>query len=108
VNCAIATDATLSGRAASAMPGGPYRIDVLEKFYGAKFVRIDGIRGVSAAMGEAGNGARGIVFGSRGEGEVGHVFNVVNRRGTIRYLDGQTGKAASLDGYDNFHLFRTN
>lgn len=56
---------------------------------------------------EAGSGARGIVFGSRG-GDVGHVFNVVNQNGKIRFLDGQSGGKASLEGYDSFRLLRKN
>lgn len=58
-------------------------------------------------MTNAGSGARGIVFGARGDG-VGHVFNVVNQRGTVRFLDGQTGKAASFDGFTSFQFLRTN
>lgn len=54
------------------------------------------------------DGARGIVFGSRGPGETGHMFNVVNQNGTVRFLDGQTGKPADLGGYTSLHLLRTN
>jgi filamentous hemagglutinin len=43
-------------------------------------------------MQSAGSGARAIVYvNPTGEG-VGHVFNVVNQKGTIRFLDGQTGR----------------
>jgi hypothetical protein len=107
VNCVVATDATLAGRAASALPGGPYRIDTLEKFYGAKFGAPGSINKASEALSAAGPGARGIVFGSRGS-EVGHVFNGVNQNGVVRFLDGQTGKAASLEGFQSFQLLRTN
>lgn len=107
MNCVVATDATLAGRAASALPGGPYRISVLEKFYGTSFGAPGTIRTVTDAMSAAGSGARGIVFGSRGS-EVGHVFNVVNQSGVVRFLDGQTGRAATLDGFTNFQLLRTN
>lgn len=55
----------------------------------------------------AGPGARGIVFGSRGSGEVGHVFNAVNQGGTVRFLDGQIGGAASFEGFTEFFLLRT-
>lgn len=106
VNCVIATDATLAGRPASALPGGPYRINVLEKLYGARFGSPGSIDNVTNAMSLAGSGARGIVFGSRGS-EVGHVFNVVNQKGVIRFLDGQTGKTASFEGYNSFQLLRT-
>lgn len=36
VNCVVATDAILAGRPASALPGGPYEIDVLERIFGVK------------------------------------------------------------------------
>ena len=107
VNCVIATDATLAGHAASALPGGPTPIRVLERLFGARFSAHGNIDDVAAAMSFAGNGARGIVFGSRGR-DVGHVFNVVNQKGTVRFLDGQTGRAATFDGYDSFKLLRTN
>ncbi|OEZ51824.1 tRNA nuclease WapA precursor [Duganella sp. HH105] len=107
VNCVVATDATLAGRSASALPGGPFRISVLESAFGGRFSSPGPISNVSDALSKAGDGARGIVFGSRGQ-EVGHVFNVVNQNGVIRYLDGQTGKAAVLDGYKSFQLLRTN
>lgn len=108
VNCAIATDATLAGRPASALGGGPFRIDALEKTFGGRFGAPGSIGSVSEALSAAGPGARGIVFGSRGSGEVGHVFNVVNQNGVVRFLDGQTGRAASLEGFQNFQLLRTN
>ena len=108
VNCAIATDATLAGRPASALGGGPFRIDVLEKTFGGRFGAPSSIGSISEALSAAGPGARGIVFGSRGSGEVGHVFNVVNQNGVVRFLDGQTGRAASLEGFKNFQLLRTN
>lgn len=107
VNCVVATDATLAGRAASALPGGPYRISVLEKLYGTQFGSAGSVNNVAETMQAAGSGARGIVFGSRGN-EVGHVFNVVNQNGVVRFLDGQTGRAATLDGYRAFQLLRTN
>jgi filamentous hemagglutinin len=107
VNCVVATDAMLAGRPASALPGGPYRISVLENLYGATFSAPSPIGSVTEAMAAAGPNARGIVFGSRGS-EVGHVFNVVNQNGVIRFLDGQTGQPASLGGFNSFQLLRTN
>ena len=107
VNCAIATDATLAGRSTLAMRGGVTQISVLERQFGGKFGPAGGVDQISAAMSSAGNGARGIVFGSRGS-ETGHVFNVVNQGGTIRFLDGQSGRAATFDGYQSFQLLRTN
>ncbi|MCU6496569.1 hypothetical protein LPN04_02025 [Rugamonas sp. A1-17] len=107
VNCSVATDATLAGHPASALLGGPCRIDVLEKTFGAKFGEPGAIGKVVVTLAAAGSGARGIVFGVRHNG-VGHVFNAVNQKGVVRFLDGQTGRAAALDGYAQFRFLRTN
>jgi hypothetical protein len=107
VNCAIAADATLAGRAASALPSGPTSISVLEKMFGGRFVSVTGPGAIESQLLNAGAGARGIVFGSRGAGEVGHVFNAVNQNGVVRFLDGQIGGAASLEGYTSFSFLRT-
>lgn len=48
-----------------------------------------------------------IVFGSKGA-NAGHVFNVVNQGGTVRFIDVQAGTGASFDGYQGFYLLRTN
>lgn len=111
VNCSIATDSTLSGRPASALPGKPTNISILEKHFDAKFSSIMSKSNIETGMLKAGDGARGIVFGSRGQGQVGHVFNVVNQKGVIRFLDGQIGKVvdfSSSQGYKGFHVLRTN
>jgi RHS repeat-associated protein len=108
VNCVIATDATLAGRPASALAGGPFRIDVLENTFGGRFGAPGAINSLSDRLSTAGPGARGIVFGSRGSSEVGHVFNAVNQNGVVRFLDGQTGRAATLEGFESFQLLRTN
>jgi hypothetical protein len=107
VNCAIATDATLAGRPASALASGPTSVAVVEGIYGGQFARIGGQAAIEAQLLNAGNGARGIVFGSRGPGQVGHVFNAVNQRGTVRFLDGQSGAAASFEGYSEIFFLRT-
>lgn len=109
VNCAIALDATLSGQPASALGGGPFKISVLEKFFKAKFGPLTSLDQVTKAMRSAGPGARGIVYGSRGPGTTGHVFNAVtNKRGVVKFLDGQTGKYADTEPYLKFMLLRTN
>lgn len=106
VNCAVATDATLSGAPASALLSGPKAISVLEEFYGGTFKAVSGQAEIASILSGAGNGARGIVFGAR-NGGVGHVFNGVNQGGTIRFLDGQSGGAASFSGFDSFMFLRT-
>jgi len=107
VNCAIATDATLAGKPASALnTTGPQRISVLETEFNGKFNH--GMTAVDLTNAMSTKGQRGIVFGNRGAGQVGHVFNVVNQEGNVRFLDGQSGGKASLDGYTNFSLLKTN
>lgn len=103
MNCVVATDATLSGRAASALPSGVQPISVLEDVFGGTFRPVSGQAEIAALMTDAGSGARGVVFGSRGS-DVGHVFNAVNQGGTVRFLDGQTGGAASFSGFDGFEF----
>jgi hypothetical protein len=50
VNCVIATDALLAGHPATALPGGPCRIDILERVFGAKFSSVSAIGRNSADM----------------------------------------------------------
>lgn len=106
-NCAIATDATLAGNPASALNGGRTLVSDVEKFFGKRFGSLTSASRIEAQMLRAGDGARGVVFGSRGS-QTGHFFNVVNQKGTIRFLDGQTGGTASLSGFKGFSLLRTN
>ena len=107
VNCAIATDATLAGRPASALPGGATSIGVLEQQFGGQFAKVASKEAIDQTMQAAGPGARAIVYGERAGG-VGHVFNVVNQGGVVRYLDGQTGQPASFAGYTGFRVLKTN
>lgn len=109
VNCTVATDATLSGSPATALPSsGPVSIRVLEQQYGGRFGAPTTSSSIEQQLLSAGDGARGIVFGSRGPNEAGHVFNVVNQNGVVRFLDGQSGQPATFGGYQSFHLLRTN
>ena len=106
VNCVIATDATLAGNPASALNSIPQPISVLQREFGTTFTHNLGVNDISNLVSEPGQ--RGIIFGNRGYGEIGHVFNVVNQNGTVRFLDGQTGKTANLDGYKDFSFLPTN
>lgn len=107
VNCVVATDATLAGTPAVALPTtGPVGIRVLERQYGGSFSPPTTINSVEQQLAAAGDGARGIVFGARGT-DTGHVFNVVNQNGIIRFLDGQTGQPATFTGFSSFQLLRT-
>jgi filamentous hemagglutinin len=106
VNCVITTDQMLDGAKVSAGLDGPKPVSFLEKYFGAQFAPVTDGAEIEAMMTAAGDGSRGVVFASRGPGQVGHVFNVVNQRGVIRFLDGQTGKVALFDGYRNFYFMR--
>jgi RHS repeat-associated protein len=105
VNCAIATDATLAGNAASALPGGPTSISALEDTFGGTFQPVSGQMQIGSVLSQSGNGARGIVFGGSTSGDVGHVFNALNRNGTIQFLDGQIG-GSGLNNFNNFQNFQ--
>ena len=101
----------MGGNPASALPinsknGVP--ISVLEKQYGTKFQNVSGPNNIIEQMSNAGTGARGIVFGSYGPGQPGHVFNVVNQNGKIRFLDGQIGKTEDMSKFKSFKFLRTN
>lgn len=106
VNCVITTDQMLDGVKVSAALDGPKPIGFLESYFGSHFAPIGGKGDIEGVMSAAGDGARGVVFASRGPGQVGHVFNVVNQHGVIRFLDGQPGTVASFDGYINFYFMR--
>ena len=107
VACAIATDATLSGNPASALGGGAYHVvDILRHYPGRVFIPANGYPGIRTMMSGWGPGSRGIVWGVR-NGAEGHAFNVVNQRGVIRFLDGQSSGGAVLEAYDALYLLRT-
>lgn len=109
INCTVATDATLSGNPAVALPSnGPVSIRVLERQYSGSFSPANTAGGIEKIMLDTGSGSRGIVFGYRGPNEAGHVFNTVNQNGVVRFLDGQTGKPATFNDYQSLHLLRTN
>jgi hypothetical protein len=108
-NCALATDATLAGRPACALPGGATSIRVLEAHFGRPFEYVSSRQRMVAKLARAGPGARGIVFASRGTRRPGHLFNVANLDGKVTFVDGQHGGTAALDGegYVAFFLLRT-
>jgi RHS repeat-associated protein len=106
VSCAIATNASLSGIAASAPRWGPATMGYLSKFYKGTFSKLVTKEGIESTMMAAGSGAKGIVVGSYGwSGR--HAFNVVNVRGTILFLDGQARTAASFAGFKRLYFLRT-
>lgn len=114
VNCAIAVDLTFSGQPASALPNLSDGLPISEipKALGVngKFSPTGGLDDIASQLASNGPGARGIVFGDRGPGQVGHVFNaVVNSRGRTVFYDGQRmGPPLSNQGYEKYYFLRTN
>ncbi|TGL15865.1 toxin glutamine deamidase domain-containing protein [Leptospira meyeri] len=109
-NCVIALDNSLSGRPASALPLDKGKsLAVIEANYQGKFKPVNGINSIVDELQKAGPGSRGIVAGYRNNQD-GHVFNVVNHKGKIKFLDGQTGGYADISpkaGYSKFEFLRT-
>jgi RHS repeat-associated protein len=103
-NCAIATAATLAGRPASALNGGLTSKTILQAQYGSTFRFVGtNIAAVEAEMQAAGSGAQAIVYGWRTGEPYAHFFNVINQKGTVRFVDGQAGGAARLV-YDHYQV----
>jgi filamentous hemagglutinin len=107
VACAIAGDARLSGNATSALDVGPQPISKLEDIFGGSFQPVSGQTEIESMLEDQGAGSRGIVFGSRGVGEVGHVWNAVNQGGDVMFPDFQSGMGASFEGYKSFWFLLT-
>ncbi|MFC9173606.1 toxin glutamine deamidase domain-containing protein [Streptomyces sp. NPDC057107] len=104
--CAVAVDRLLADGAPSSAPG---KLEAgstapLEALYGGRQFKSSTISGIVSEIKTAGNGARGIVMGQKGRRA--HVFNVVNVKGEVVFLDGQSGHA-SLSLWRNFSLLRT-
>lgn len=71
------------------------------------WVYVDNAQDLQTMMLEKGPGSRAIVFGSRGPGEVGHYFNVINDDGTIEILDAQTHQPVDLKEFHDFSVLQT-
>jgi hypothetical protein len=109
--CAASVDAALDGRPVGpAIPlndGTP--ICQIESFYGRVFGPPTTIETIDTALKNLGPGARAIIVGYRADGSS-HVFNGVNRRDIVQFLDGQIEGFADLgkrQGYRGFRAMRT-
>jgi hypothetical protein len=110
-NTAIATDATLAGNPASALPGRVTSLAELTRAIGKKrsdWVFQPNAAAMKQAMRVKPEGTRAIVFGSRGKDQVGHYFNATVSHGKVTFVDGQTGGKASLGGFESFRIVFTN
>ncbi len=111
INCVIMTDAALGGNPGSAnIMYKQGRMSHLEKFFDSKFSDFTDLQSISKQLLENGHGARGIVAGNKGLYRLGHVFNIYNDHGVIKYIDGQTGFDVRLngEGYQGFAFLLTN
>lgn len=105
VNCAVALDAILGGARASALLGKAVPLPQVPGVFGKS--AFDGtassIGGVRSAFGMT--GSRGVVVGIGPNG--GHAFNVANQGGVVKFLDGQAGTPAVVDGFTKFYYLVT-
>jgi len=113
INCSVAGDAVLSGAPAIALDGparsvGKLLTSPLNGFTGRQFIRVSGRAEVEEILSHAGPGARGIIYGDRGTGIQGHVFNAANQGGAVNIVDFQLGAEGSFDGYVSVFLLVTN
>ena len=114
VACAIAGDSTLARNPASALnlypgeaiPGGN---QLIADYAGAPWRIVSGQAAIESELLEAGNGARGIVYGT--DGGSAHVWNAVVQDGRVNFVDfqgiGPSGQAA-FDPWTEFRFVRTN
>ncbi|MBK6693261.1 MAG: hypothetical protein IPG50_13800 [Myxococcales bacterium] len=86
--------------------------EVLEKALGGKFTSRSPIEEIIKQMEDAGPGAAGIVSGSNPfiDPTKGHVFNVINDGGIVRFIDAQPGgnafTAGSRAAHEEYSAFR--
>ncbi|PSJ26943.1 hypothetical protein B7P34_20345 [Streptosporangium nondiastaticum] len=104
--CAVAVDRLLAEGAPSSAPGGLGRgpLTPLENLYGGRKFKPATLSGIVREIKTAGHGARGIVYGQKGRQA--HVFNVVNTKGDVIFIDGQSGHA-DVASWRSFALLRT-
>lgn len=129
-NCCVAAELTFRGaKDVVALPRygfDPSRRynpdDSLRGDWRKRIARAVGLRGarwspkydpsrIARDLGAWGDGARAIVFGARLDSTgmpVSHVFNVVNSRGTVCFVDAQIGGWADTWPYYYFEILRTN
>ena len=107
-SCAVALDRTLSGAATSAVDSGVLTGRQVAEVYGQLGLSsYPSAAAIAQSLLRAGDGARGIVLGTRGIGEVGHFFNAINQGGNVVFLDAQIGGFAATSGYQSFGFLMT-
>ena len=110
VGCAIAVDATVKGRSATAL-GDLYSnkqlgaVDLSEMF--GRPTSYSKFYEILETVQKGGDGTTGIVTSFRSNNLDGHAFNIVNDGGNVRIFDGQRGKEIPMDqmgGYIKYDL----
>ncbi|MFB7272679.1 DUF6531 domain-containing protein [Streptomyces sp. NPDC056244] len=106
--CAVAVDRLLADGAPSSAPGNLGRgpDSAVSSLYGGRPFLSTTLSGIVRDIKAGGDGARGIVWGYGPRPGDSHVFNVVNVKGDVIFLDGQTGHANPRP-YRNYGLLRT-
>ncbi|RYZ42418.1 MAG: hypothetical protein EOO71_07965 [Myxococcaceae bacterium] len=113
-NCArvvSAVDSTLARSPRIAVAGSTTQLDVLEAQFGGTFESIAGKQAIEKTLTAWGPGSRGIVAGTyAGNPTGGHVFNVINFRGQVFFIDSQLAWRPNVNwkSYGGFMLMRTN
>lgn len=108
-NCAVAIDNILGGGGLqSALPTiAGICVEDLQQLYKNFFVDVSNQSEIEILLQSAGSGARGIVYGEKGLNQ-GHVFNAVNLRGEVAFIDGQSGRYANVASFSELAFMRTN
>ncbi len=108
-NCAVALDRTFGGTPTVADPSPhPFTMVEIEEEMGGRFSKAD-LPSIEVDLARAGEGARGIVAAVSRRSESGHVFNVINQDGKVRFVDGQTREVYDDPGelFYNWYFMRT-
>jgi hypothetical protein len=127
MSCTVATERTLAGDDASAVPKpeAGFTWKSFGKAAGIRRFKAKNFRTLSSddivrEMADAGDGARGIIWGRRfrmvdgvQKETTGHIFNITTRYGRVFYVDGQKAQFGSPLGspdtgpYDSISFLRT-
>lgn len=84
-------------------------ISVVSDTLGGTWKSVSGINAIEGELSQVGDSARGVVYGGpAASNDVGHVWNIINRGGSIQYVDGQTGTLSNFSRYSYCQLLRTN
>jgi hypothetical protein len=104
VRCDIETDKVYAGQPFTSPDEGPFPVSEITDYSGRPF-RERTIEEIEKSMQRFGPGSRGIVVGRRPVGRSGHAFDVLNIKGKVLFLDGQTGKSANrYSDYESFEV----